>query len=223
MTTMKSAAAAVAKRLTNLDTASTEAKMQELAETRARIDAARQAGERERNEARQAVERRKEGADPSLAADALLAGQDVLEAVETVELLTARADAIVAGLTGLRERDEAARNEVAALQGAIVNDLAEAAGPLADHLEAEVARLVGELAQAYTDISVVAEATCAGRMAQLRTDLAEPLFRLGVSTRIKVDRTARSPSPDVVEALKAGSTAITLARRGVPAAVPYPN
>jgi hypothetical protein len=214
------AAAATAERIAALDLSELKGRHEQEEEFRRRRDEVIATNEVELQQLVQRIATRERvGFDKAAAADALMAGRDVLD-LDDLPRLEARRDALRAGLQELRVQRDATHNSAAAIHSDVTKLIAEAAEPLAEAIEDEAATLLPKLLQLFADAKGAAMASGHGGAVNLSRQL-EPLVAAIRESRL-IDPTPLEPSPAIFSAFDGAGEAMKLAKRAVPQTVQYP-
>jgi hypothetical protein len=215
---------AAANRLATVDVDGPRTRLQEIGVSRDRLAAAIGDAEMKRDKITAAIsDRRREGGpDGGRAAEALLAGDDVLAANETVEVLQERRQVVQAGIGELNERLAEVDREAGAVRSDLGSALAEAAAPLGLDLVKRAEAAVAEIAAVYADAEALERSVSDGSALRLRASLSDPLARLGWKGRL-AKTGALHPSADLLNLLEQHRQAIGLTGRTIPAQIPFPD
>lgn len=219
---MERAISAAASRLARVDVEAAGASLAEHKAEAVRLTSALEQARNEQMAVNRQLHERRRGPNPAKAADAMLAGGDVLEAEPSESDLEARKAALLAGTGELAERERRNRAELVDLRAAVARQLAEAVDPVADALQAEAAELTARLAQVFADAVALEQATASPGAGRLRVALADPLARLALRGRIVPESKLR-PSAEVANLLDVHAAGVELAGRAAPDQVSFPQ
>lgn len=188
----------------------------------AKVRTARQEGVDQRAEVlRELARRREKKMSGAAAADALLEGGDVMEALESDETLAERRDALTAALDELSVRED---RLTAVDRRSIFDDLTKlispAVAPLAEALRERARAAVNELLAVHADAQALREATHSGAAMALAVDIrggdpASIVERLAIHFRCTMPEKV-APSPEIVGLLNQHADLIRMAEGRMP-------
>lgn len=197
--------------LNRIDPNPTVAALSNISAERAKLDAAdRDAVERLTDLAQRIQAARERGLNEEAAADALLAGGDVLEAADDLPRLEAERKSLLAAQTAIRQRLDALDLRKAAEKVPLQTELLQAARPYAAALADRAREAIATLATAYADSVAIQTSTgcaearsLAERIAWLLIDAAHHKLivapaQVGVSSNASAILSAAEPAAKVL-------------------------
>ena len=187
------------------------------------VDAADQVatGKKRQSEARNRIdERRSSGPDAEIAAQALLTGGDVRDAIADPAALAAELAAINAGVKVLSNRAREATDAVRTAKNDRRAAVAGAADTAADAIDALVIEAAERLADLFASAEAISHATGSHRMDEI-SDKLRPVVSV-LSDKALIPRDRLSVPAEIVEGLGTFGEAIETIERTIPASIKTP-
>jgi hypothetical protein len=211
--------------LASIDTSPHQTRLAEIDAEQARMDAAISSAEAQIEEKfRQISQARISGPNGSAAAAALLAGDDVMAAAPTIEMLEAERATLSAGLTELRRsrNNQSAARETQ--RQALRGELGKAVEPAAAELWQRARAAAEELGLVFAGASAIAQATGNDSAGRLKRQLGAVLGKLaGDGYEAGICRRTDLAVPDEVRSLLDGvRSAIEFSHGRIPTSVSFP-